>query len=250
MSSIQVIDRAAALLTALAQQAEPQNLRGLAAQTGLHPASAHRILAALQEHHWVEKQGNTYQLGLRWLEWGQRVRSRLDVRSVALPHLRALSAATGETVNLIVRQGDEAVYIERASGEQAMMRVVQLIGARAPLHVTAVGKLFLAEGGAAEISAYAERTGLPRYTDHTLTTPEALLGETAAIQKTGVAYDRGEAELGVACVGAGIRDADSKLIAGVSISAPSERLKPEWAEAVRQTAATIAQALGFRAQVR
>ncbi len=249
MSAIQVIDRAAALLTALAHQSEPQTLRTLAEQTGLHPASAHRILAALQEHHWVERQGGGYQLGLRWLEWGQRVRSRLEVRTVALPHLRALSAATGETVNLIIRQGDEAVYIERVSGEQAMMRVVQLIGARAPLHVTAVGKLFLADSGPGGIQAYATRTGLPRYTEHTLTHPDALLAEISQIAQTGVAYDRGEAETGVACVGAGVRDAEGKLVAGVSISAPSERLKPAWTEAVRQTAAHISQALGFQTEL-
>ena len=89
-----------------------------------------------------------YRLGIRLVELGSLVKSRISVRQEALPHMQALHQALGETVNLSVRRGDEVVYIERTSEGNTMMRVVQIIGAHAPLHITAVGKIFLAADNA------------------------------------------------------------------------------------------------------
>lgn len=248
-SSIQVIDRALALVGALARASGPVSLTRLAQESGLHTASTHRILGALMAHGLVEKTGaGEYDLGVRWLEVGNRLRARLNIRQVALPAMQRLAELTGETVNLIVRRGDEAVYVERVSGGQTLIQVVQVVGAHAPLHVTAVGKIFLAEDSASGVMGYAERTCLPAYTPNTLTTLERLTAELAAIRREQLAYDREEAELGVACIGAPIRDADGKLVAGMSISAPAERHKPGWADALRAAAAQTGAALGYRAE--
>jgi hypothetical protein len=91
---------------------------------------------------------------------------------------------------------------------------------------------------------YAERTGLPAYTSNTLTTLDRLNAELNTIRQAQLAYDREEAELGVACIGAPIRDAEGKLVAGLSISAPADRHKPGWAEAQKQAAAQTGAALG------
>jgi len=249
-SSIQVLDRAMALVAVLARAPGAVSLTRLAAEAGLHTASAHRILGALIAHGLVEKTGaGEYDLGVRWLEVGNRLRSRLNIRQVALPFMQRLAESTGETVNLIVRRGDEAVYVERVSGGQTMIQVVQVVGAHAPLHVTAVGKIFLAEDSASAVMGYAERTGLPAYTSNTLTTLDALRAELETIRREQLAYDREEAELGVACIGAPVRDAEGKLVAGLSISAPAERHKPGWADAVRDAAAQTGAALGYRADV-
>jgi DNA-binding IclR family transcriptional regulator len=245
-SSIQVLDRAMALVGILSRAPGPLGLTRLAEQASLHTASAHRILGALIAHGLVEKTGaGEYDLGVRWLEVGNRLRARLNIRQVAMPHMQHLAEATGETVNLIVRRGDEAVYIERVSGGQTLIQVVQVVGAHAPLHVTAVGKIFLAEDSAAGVLGYAERTGLPAYTPNTLTTPAALAAELDAIRRRGLAHDREEAELGVACIGAPIRDADGRLVAGLSISAPADRHKAGWGEAILAAAANIGTALGY-----
>lgn len=244
-SSIQVVDRAMALVGVLARAPGPRSLTRLAAEAGLHTASAHRILGALMAHGLVEKRGaGEYDLGVRWLEVGNRLRARLNIRQVAMPQMQALAEATGETVNLIVRRGDEVVYVERVSGGQTMIQVVQVVGAHAPLHVTAVGKIFLAEDSASGVMAYVERTGLPAYTAHTLTTLDALDAELEGIRREGLAHDREEAELGVACIGAPIRDADARLVAGLSISAPAGRHQPGWAAALRRAADRIGEALG------
>jgi DNA-binding IclR family transcriptional regulator len=245
-SSIQVLDRAMALVGVLARARGPVSLTRLAHATGLHTASAHRILGALMAHGLIEKSGaGEYDLGVRWLEVGNRLRARMDIRQTAMPEMQQLAETTGETVNLIVRRGDEAVYVERVASGRTLIQVVQVVGAHAPLHVTAVGKIFLAEDSASGVMGYAERTGLPAYTANTLVTLDALRGELDTIRRERLAYDREEAELGVACIGAPIRDAEGRLVAGLSISAPAERHKPDWAEFLRAAAARIGSALGY-----
>ena len=248
-SSIQVIDRMMKLLDVLAAHREPVNLKQLAHLTALHPSSAHRILNVMVDKGVVDKlEPGTYRLGLKLLQLGSLVKSRLDIRREALPFMQQLHHDLGETVNLSLRQGDEMVYVERTASGRAMMRVVQIVGARAPLHITAVGKIFLAEAGDEEALAYAKRSGLPAYTKTTLTSEKALLEELVKVRKKGFAFDNEEAEKGVSCIGAGIHDADGMLIAGLSISAPSDRFDRNWAPKVKDTADAISAALGYRAK--
>jgi len=145
-----------------------------------------------------------------------------------------------------VRHDGEIVYIERTSSGRAMMRVVNIVGARAPLHITAVGKLFLLEEGPEGLRAYAERTRLPAYTRNTLTSVAALEKELERVRKQGYAVDNEEAELGVRCIGAAVHDDTGALVAGLSVSAPAERMKTAWAGLVRDTAAKIARSIGYR----
>jgi DNA-binding IclR family transcriptional regulator len=248
-SSIQVIERMMRLLAALGRHASPVNLKQLAGETKLHPSTAHRILAVMVEHRLVDRiEPGTYRLGICLLELGSLVRSRISVRQEALPHMQALHEALGETVNLSVRHDDEVVYVERTSNSNAMMRVVQIIGARAPLHITAVGKLFLAAEPAERSAEYARRTGLPRFTDNTLTDHDSLARELEKIRRQGYAFDNEEAEKGVSCIGAGIYNDEARIVAGLSVSAPSDRLNRAWAAQVRQSAENISRALGFRGQ--
>ena len=245
-SSIQVIGRMGALFAVLARHPETVSLKQLAQGAGLHPSTAHRILAALVNDRFVERvdPGN-YRLGIRLLELGNLVKSRISVREHALPLMRKLHEATGEAVNLSVRRDDEIVYVERTSSGRAMMRVVNIVGARAPLHITAVGKLFLAEDGPEAWRAYAERTRLPAFTRNTITDLEALSRDLERVRRQGYATDNEEAEIGVRCIGAPVRDDASALVAGLSVSAPAERLKSAWAGLIRQTAAAISRAIGY-----
>lgn len=246
-NSIQVIERMTRLLNALAGQAEAVTLKQLAQATSLHPSTAHRILTALVHDRLVERidQGS-YRLGIRLLELGNLVKARISVREHALPLMRQLHAATGEAVNLSVRRDDEIVYVERTSSGRAMMRVVNIVGARAPLHITAVGKLFLLEDGPEGLRAYAERSRLAAYTRNTLTSVAALEKEFDRIRRQGYALDNEEAELGVRCIGAAVRDDTGTLVAGLSISAPAERMKTAWAGLVKDTAEKISRAIGYR----
>ncbi|MBI5039939.1 MAG: IclR family transcriptional regulator [Gammaproteobacteria bacterium] len=241
--SIQVIDRLTALLEAIARNRDPVSLKVLSAETELHPSTAFRILASAIENGLVAREGSNYRLGIRLLQLGSRVASHQDLRREARPLMETLRDQIGETVNLTVRQGDEVVYLDRALPER-MMRVEQRIGSRAPLHVTAVGKLMLGEGSEADCRAYAQRTGLPGYTRYSLTDEEQLVQHVSGCVRAGFAYDDEEAETGVGCIGVLVHDDAGQIVAGLSISAPIERRRDEWIELLKATAQELSTQLG------
>jgi DNA-binding IclR family transcriptional regulator len=248
--AIQVIERAMRLLDALAAQQDPVTLKELSATTGLHASTAHRILNDLVVGRYVERVDNgLYQLGMRLLELGSLVKGRLNVREAAISAMRSLHKLTGQTINLSVQQGDEIVYIDRAWSERSGMQVVRAIGGRAPLHLTSTGKLFLSTGDARQVRAYALRTGLAGHTRNSLTDLDRLERELALVRRHGYARDNEELELGVRCIAAGIFDDTGKLVAGLSISAPAERLQDDWIKALVDTAASISEALGYEPSV-
>lgn len=245
-SSIQVIERMMTLLDALAANPDASSLKQLAQATELHPSTAHRILGAMTTARFVERQdAGTYRLGIRLLELGNLVKSRINLREVAQPFMQRLHEQIGEAINLGIRHDDEIIYIDRTSSGRSLVRVVYLVGGRAPLHITSVGKLFLAADDAQKVRDYAKRTGLPGKTPHSLTTPLALEKELDKIRRHGIAYDDEEAELGLKCVAAPIRDDEGQVVAGISVSAPSDRHDPDWVTAVKQTADEISLALGY-----
>ena len=243
---IQVVERMMKLLDVLAQHPDPAALKQIALETGLHPSTAHRILSAMAQSGFVERgEGGTYRLGIRLLELGSLVKSRISLRETAMPAMLKLHAATGESVNLGIRAGDEIVYVERTSSGRSAVRVVHIVGARAPLHTTATGKLFLVEDGMERVRDYARRTGLPGSTPASLTEIGTLEKELDKVRRHGVAFDLEEVEIGVRCIAAGVRDDSGELIAGLSVSTPSERFNPDRAPLVREAADEISRALGY-----
>ncbi|MEZ5727643.1 MAG: IclR family transcriptional regulator [Burkholderiaceae bacterium] len=247
-TSIQVIARIVMLLEALAEQPDPVTLKELSARTGLHPSTAHRILNDLVSARFVDRsEPSAYQLGIRLLELGNLVKARLNVRDAAYAPMRELHRATAQPVNLSIRQGDEIVYIERAVSERSGMQVVRAVGGRAPLHLTSVGKLFLAADDARNVRAYATRTGLAGHTKNSITNSARLEQELALVRARGYARDNEELEPGVRCIAAGIRDDSGRLVAGLSISAPAEFVQDGWIEKLCRTADQISSALGYEA---
>ena len=245
-TSIQVIERMMKLLDVLSQHPDPVPLKQLAADAGLHPSTAHRILGAMATSGFVERSDNgVYRLGIRLLELGSLVKSRISLRETAMLAMLELHQRTGESVNLGIRDGDEIVYVERTSSGRASVRVVHIVGARAPLHTTATGKLFLVDAGPDYVRDYARRTGLPASTPSSITHVTALEKELDKVRRHKVAFDMDEVENGVRCIAAGIRDDSGALVAGLSLSTPSERFNPDWAPLVRQTADAISSALGY-----
>jgi DNA-binding IclR family transcriptional regulator len=181
---------------------------------------------------------------MRLLELGNLVKARLSVRDAALVPMRELHKLIQQPVNLSVRQGDEIIYIERAYSERSGMQVVRAIGGRAPLHLTSTGKLFLAADDAVRVRAYATRTGLPGHTHNSLTQLPTLERELSKARQYGVARDNEELEMGVRCMAAGIYDDQNRLVAGLSISAPADRLDDAWLPKLQLTAREISASLG------
>ena len=245
--NIQVIERMFALIDVLASKEEAISLKEISEKTGLHPSTTHRILNDLAVGRFVDRpEAGSYRLGMRLLELGNLVKGRLNVRDVALQPMRELHKLTQQPVNLSMRQGDEIVYVERAFSERSGMQVVRAIGGRAPLHLTSVGKLFLALDDPSRIRAYATRTGLSGQTRNSITQLPVLERELAKARQNGVARDNEELELGVRCMASGIYDDQGHLVAGLSISAPADRLDETWLSKLQFTTQEISRALGFK----
>ncbi len=234
------------LIEVLASREESVSLKEISEETGLHPSTAHRILNDLTIGRFVDRpEAGSYRLGMRLLELGNLVKARLSVRDAALQPMRELHKLTQQPVSLSLRQGDEIVYVERAFSERSGMQVVRAIGGHAPLHLTSVGKLFLAAEDPQRVRAYATRTGLAGNTRNSLTQLSALERELVQCRQTGIARDNEELEMGVRCMAAGIYDDQDRLVAGLSISAPADRLDDAWLPKLRATAAGISAALGY-----
>jgi DNA-binding IclR family transcriptional regulator len=246
--TVQVIERMFALMDVLASREEAVSLKEISEKTGLHPSTTHRILNDLATGRFVDRpHPGHYRLGMRLLELGNLVKSRLNVREAALPFMQSLHRKTQQTVNLSVRQGDEIVYIDRAFSERSGMQVVRAIGGRGPLHLTSTGKLFLSVDDPKLVRSYATRTGLAGHNKNSITELSKLERELSLVRSRGYARDNEELELGVRCMAAGIRDDAGRLIAGLSISAPADRLKDEWLDDLIATANDISNVLGFHA---
>ncbi|MEY4644785.1 MAG: IclR family transcriptional regulator [Hylemonella sp.] len=244
--TVQVIERMFTLIDVLASREEPVSLKEISERTGLHPSTAHRILNDLATGRFIDRpQAGSYRLGMRLLELGNLVKSRLNVRDAALTPMRELHKQIQQPVSLSIRQGDEIVYIERAYSERSGMQVVRAIGGRAPLHLTSVGKLFLAADEPQRVRSYATRTGLTGHTKNSITQLAALERELNKVRQTGVARDEEELEVGVRCMAAGILDDQGRLVAGLSISAPTSRLEESWLAGLQSVAGKISQSLGY-----
>ncbi len=245
--SVQVIERMFALIDVLASREEAISLKEISEKTGLHPSTTHRILNDLATGRFVDRpESGSYRLGMRLLELGNLVKGRLNVRDAALVPMRELHKLIQQPVNLSLRQGDEIIYVERAYSERSGMQVVRAIGGRAPLHLTSTGKLFLAADDPQRVRTYATRTGLPGQTRNSITQLLLLERELAKARQYGIARDNEELELGVRCIAAGVYDDQSKLVAGLSISAPADRLEEEWLPKLQSTANSISVALGYK----
>ncbi len=245
-TSIQVIERMMSLLDVLTRSPEPASLKTLACETGLHPSTAHRILSVMTNARLVERhEAGSYSLGIRLLELGNIVKSRINLNSIARPFMQALCEQTGEAINLGIRDGDEIVYVERVSTNRSLVRVVYLVGSRAPLHLTSLGKLFLANESAEAVQAYAKRTGLPGKTPNSLTHFAALERELAKTRRHDLAHDNEEAEVGLRCVASPIRDDEGQIVAGLSISAPIDRHNPGWIALLKEATEKISREMGY-----
>lgn len=173
------------------------SLSQIAEFTGLPVSTAHRIIGELQQWGALarDEQGR-YQIGIRLWELGQNAGRRL--RDTARPFLQDLFTLTGETVHLAVREGDEALYVDRIYGSKRVPRASR-IGGRLPLHATAVGKVLLATEAEWFRAAYLEGS-LKSLTPYTHVDPVALAEELAEIALRGYAVTGEEARAGACSI--------------------------------------------------
>lgn len=216
------------VLQFVADAETPPNVAALVQATGFPRPTVHRIVAALvAERMLVENAGVPgLSLGPRLIQLASRSWGRSDLRLAAMDALKRLRDATGETVHLAVPNGRGMVFIEKLESPSAV-RMSSRIGTSVPLHVTAVGKAYLAALPAAERAALLRGLPLPRHTEHTLTDRAAFQAELAATEARGWSVDREEHETGVYCFGAAVRGADGRPVAAMSVTTLVFRQRPD-----------------------
>jgi IclR family acetate operon transcriptional repressor len=244
---VQSLERALDLLEALADAGE-LGVSDLAAKTGLVPSTAHRLLGTLVARGYAAQSpaSGRYLVGYKLLELTSGLQDRLErLRTAARPHLEAIQADTGETTNLVVLDGRNAVYIESVSGTRSV-RLITEIGQAIPAHTSGSGKALLAWRAPEDITALFGGATLPASTPHTLTTLAALQEDLAKIRRRGYATDNEEHELGVACVATPVFDHSGLPLAAISVSGPTPRMAEtaDLAALLRGHADDVALALG------
>jgi IclR family acetate operon transcriptional repressor len=221
---VQSVDRAFTLLERLADAGGPVTLSELGERTGLPMPTIHRLLRFLSSQGYVRQEASSkrYALGLRMIRFGQSASRGMG--SWATPYLAGLVEKFGETTNMAMMEGDSCVYVAQVPSPQSM-RMFTEVGRVVMPHCTGVGKAILSLLPDSQVVSLLERTGMPARTEHTLVTPDAMLGELTTARELGYALDDGEQELGVRCVAAPL--VGLPFLAAISISGPSSRLTIE-----------------------
>lgn len=174
-------------------------------------------LRTLEQCELVVKNGSTYEIGTRFLEFGGYTRSRNEVYRTALPEIQKLARKTGEHANLMIEEFGRGVFFAKATGEEAFQLDTH-IGKRVHLQTTALGKAILAFLPDDRVDEILETRGLPEITRHTITDREQLLNELEDVREQGYATDDEERILGVRCVAAPVLDNNETILAAVSVS--------------------------------
>ncbi len=218
--SVQSIERAFALLEIMADQGGTASLSHLAATTGLPLPTIHRLVRTLVDVGYVRQDSSRqYVLAPRLIRLGEISASMINVW--ARPHLSQLVDELGESANLAMLDGDQIVYVAQVPSRHSM-RMFTEVGRRVLPHCTAVGKALMASMPANQVADLLQRTGMPRFTDSTITDPRDLAGALESIAAQGYAVDEGEQEVGVRCVAVAVKDSPTRL--ALSISGPATRM--------------------------
>jgi DNA-binding IclR family transcriptional regulator len=214
----QTVDRALRILADLG--GGPKSLDQLAALLGVHKSTALRLLQTLESQGFARHdEQHRYRLGPRLFALAHQALDELDIRRLAAPHLAALNQKHGHTVHLATYVEGTVVYIDKYDSRHPV-RMNSRIGAIAPPHCTAVGKVLLAGLPEPHRKAAISRLGFERYTPNTITDLGEFAAELDRVAAQGHAQDRAEHEDYINCVAAPIRDAAGAVLAAASISVP------------------------------
>jgi DNA-binding IclR family transcriptional regulator len=232
-----VLDRADVILAAFDSEHTDLSLLGIMVRTGLPKTTVHRAVHKLVGLNWLELHEGRYSIGTRLLEFAELSWAHAVLRKAARPIMQSLQAYTRETVHLAVSNGRDIVYIEKLPGPAPMADLTR-VGARLPAYCTGLGKAILAFSDSP--SGRTRPGKMAAMTPHTIISSRTMAAELARVQDEGVAYDREEYRLGVECVAAPLRLANTLCTGAISITAPSHKLRlRQLAPALRGAAADI-----------
>jgi DNA-binding IclR family transcriptional regulator len=218
---VAAVQRAVAILGELADAGTELGTNEIARRTGINVSTISRILATLVSGGLVEHVAATgrYRLGIGVVRLANAVHERLDIRSLARPHLEELAASLKETLTLSVPGEHEAITLDFVQSPLSVRSVAE-VGRPSAAHATAVGKVYLAHGGR------PPRGGLPAYTERTIVDLDVLEVEVARARERGWAEALGEREEDLNAVAAPVLGPAGTLVAILGVQGPAVRFNP------------------------
>lgn len=240
---VQSVMRAVSILHCFEEEAE-LGITEISRIIGLHKSTTSGLVHTLLQAGFLAKNPKTdkYKLGLTLFSLGTLVQS--DLRSIAEPFLLKLVEQAKETINLVIQDGDNVVYISKMESPHSM-RICTQIGKRMPMYCTAVGKSMLAFLDTEEVRSILNKSKLEKFTENTKTDPEEIMADLSIIRSKGYAMDEEELEYGLTCVAVPIFNRQGHPIASISASGPTSRmdkkLKEKCCKLLRTASEEIAQ---------
>jgi IclR family acetate operon transcriptional repressor len=242
--SVQSVDRALALIDALAGSTGSLQLTELAERTQLNVSTGHHLLATLVKWGYVARApGRRYALGARGLHLAQSFLKQVDLPRRAQPHVEHISEETGETVHLAVLQGDTVVTLLKREGRHAVRVDTGTVGSTDAAHATALGKAMLAWLPEHEIRRIVTARGMAKFTPNTIIDLDALIEELRLVRRHSHANEREEHQPGVTGIGAAIRNHLGAVVGAISVSAPTLRANEAHLSRMRDSVMAAARAL-------
>lgn len=247
---VQTLDRALDIIEMLAIEREGIGVTEISQKIGLHKSTVHRLLNALAERGYIEKEPrySTYKLGLKFIEISSLYLNKLELKTEALPYMRRLAEIIGQPVHLAILDGCEAVYIEKIDALNSI-RMYSQIGRRVPVYCSAIGKILLSGLKNRECESIVDTLEITKFTHKTVESREALCRDIDEARQKGWAIDDEEHEAGIRCIAAPVRDYSGKVIAAVSVSGDNRIINPERdneiSAQVIETAQNISRRMGY-----
>jgi IclR family pca regulon transcriptional regulator len=252
----QSLERGLAILSAFGSDRSTIGVSELSRELGLTRSTAHRYIATLTSLGYLQQDAETkrYRLGPRVLDLGFAAINSMDIRDISLPHLQALTDATGFTANMAVLDGADVVYIERCRTSRSGQREIDLnlhVGSRLPAYCTAMGKALLAFVPAERLEGILDRVELVARGPNTITDRAALLAELERIRERGLAVNNEELAYGLRSIAVPVRDNAGAVVAAINLAVhrslvSMEDLVVRLSPALKRTATEISARIGYR----
>lgn len=190
---------------------------------GLPKSTVHALVASLLEIGLLERSDNRrVRLGHKLLGFSETVLSGSEIFNSMRDLLNDLMTRFGRSVYLAVKDGDHVVYINRLQGSSAVPASLGSAGPTLPVHASAAGKMLLAHQPMSDARRILDSRGLPRLTQHTITTEAALSADLAVVRKQGFALSEGEYVSGLYCVAAPVLNAQNQVVAAIGFGATAD----------------------------
>jgi len=249
-SRVRSLDKALNIIELLAQIKEDIDLATLSRQIKLPKSTLLRLLTTLKYHNFVyqDEESRRFQLGWALIYLGKAAEKVFSLPKIIRPYLEKLAEETGETASLVQLSNYRAVYVDQVLTNSVIKGIPQ-IGYSLGLHYTASGKILLSYLSEDRLNRFFEDGELERKTPKTITDKEKLREEIEKIKRHGYAVDDEETEIGGRCVSAPVFDKDKRMVAAISITGPTSRIKQKdltaLASIVKRIAHEASTALGY-----